>query len=308
MNFDLIIVGAGPAGITAAVYAARKKLKTLVITKNIGGQAALSSDIENYTGYQFISGSELAKKFADHIHKFDDTIEIIEGKSVDSVSYSDKMFIVKSEGQSYDAKSVILAAGRRPRELGIPGEREYKNKGVTYCATCDGPLFSGKDVAIIGGGNSALDAALQMLPIANRVYIINVNKSLSGDNIFIEKISSSDKVEIINNAVSKEIFGETFVKGIKIEIPSKDKIQERIIDVEGVFIEIGSLPVEIDCNAAVNKYKEIIVNERCETNIPGLFAAGDITNIPEKQIIAAAGHGCIASLSAFKHIQGLQDS
>ncbi len=187
--------------------------------------------------------------------------------------------------------------------LNIPGEKKFKNKGITYCATCDAPLFAGKDVAVIGGGNSALDAAIQLINIAKKVYLININDSFQGDEIRLEKVRNSDKVEILNSTETKEIIGHEFVKKIKVV---KDS-EEKILDVEGVFIEIGSTPSLIpvkapDSELELNQYKEIVVNEHCETNIPGLFAAGDVTNIPEKQIIVAAGHGCIASLSAFGYL------
>jgi len=158
--FDLIIVGAGPAGITASVYAARKKMNLLVITKDIGGQAALSGDIENYTGYQFITGPELAGKFEEHMQKYG--IELRENEEVIELRRKDDAVWVETDKGAYEAKTAVVASGKRSRELGVPGEKEFKNRGLTYCATCDGPLFAGKDVAIIGGGNSALDALVEM--------------------------------------------------------------------------------------------------------------------------------------------------
>lgn len=296
--YDIIIIGAGPAGITASIYSARKKMKTLVITKNIGGQASLSGNIENYTGYQFITGPELATKFEEHMKNFD---IILKKEEVISVVKSNNVFFVKSKNHLYKSLSVIISTGRIPKKLNIPGERKFKNRGVTYCATCDAPLFSDKKVAIIGGGNSALDAALQLINIAKCVYIINISKELTGDHLMREKVLKSRKIKVLNNSEIKEIFGEDFVKGIKVCTNKTEKI----IEVEGVFIEIGSLPALIDVKPKLklNKYNEIVVNEKCETNIPGLFAAGDVTNVPEKQIIVAAGHGCIAALSAFKYIQ-----
>ena len=161
---DLIIIGAGPAGITAAIYAARKKINILVVTQDIGGQAAWSGSIENYTGYQFISGPELVAKFEEHLRNFD--INLKEGEEVLEIKRKDSSIQVKSNKGEYEAKTAIIASGKRSKELKVPGEKEYKNKGLTYCATCDGPLFSSKDVAIIGGGNSALDATLQLINIA----------------------------------------------------------------------------------------------------------------------------------------------
>ncbi|MGB9613625.1 MAG: NAD(P)/FAD-dependent oxidoreductase, partial [Candidatus Margulisiibacteriota bacterium] len=186
MMRDLVIVGAGPAGITAAVYAARKKLDFVVITKDIGGQAALSSDIQNYTGYQFITGPELAFKFREHLSNF--SFELREGEEVKKVEKEASYFLTTTgSGDKVLSKTIIIASGKRPRLLGVPGEREYKNRGVTYCATCDAPLFAGKVVAVIGGGNAALDAVLQLIKIASKVYLININPTLGGDPIMREK-------------------------------------------------------------------------------------------------------------------------
>lgn len=296
--YDVIIVGAGPAGVTAAIYAARKMMKTLVLTGNIGGQAALSPGVENYTGFQLISGLELSEKFNDHMGKFN--IEIEKDTEVISIEKDVNYFNVKTADATYQSRTVISASGRRPRYLNAPGEMEYKNKGVTYCATCDAPLFEGKDVAVVGGGNAALDAALQLIPIANKIYLIDISDRIIGDAVMLEKVKSSPKVEIMLNVEVKEIFGDKFVKGLKLLVGKKE---DKTLDVEGVFIEIGSMPVkEPTSQVKTNEHNEIIVNERCETNIPGLFAAGDVTNVPEKQIIVAAGQGCIACLSAFKYI------
>ena len=294
---DVIIVGAGPAGITAAVYAARKKMRTLVLTKNIGGQAALSGEVENYTGFQFITGIELAQKFEEHLKGFD--IDVRTDVEASCINKEGDHLLVNTPSGELAARTVILATGRRPRNLNIPGEQEFRNRGVTWCATCDAPLFSGMDVAVIGGGNSAMDAAIQLDTIANKVYLVNLNEDLAGDAIMKEKLLASEKVEVLNLAETKEIIGDDFVTKLKVLVDG----EERLLAVGGVFIEIGSVPVNAPaCEAKKNDWGEVIVNERCETNVPGLFAAGDVTNIPEKQIIAAAGQGCIALLSAFKYL------
>lgn len=295
--YDLIIIGAGPAGITAAVYAARKKMDILVITKDIGGQASWSGDIQNYTGYQFISGPELAIKFEEHMRKFD--FEIKENEEVKELIFRKGTFLVKTDKDNYQTKVAIVASGKKSRELGVPGEQEFKNKGLTYCATCDGPLFAGRDVAVIGGGNSALDAALQLIKIANRIYIINFTDNLTGDGIMQEKIRADKKVSIFNNSRVKEILGDSFVQAIKIE---EDK-EEKTLDVQGIFVEIGLIPnSDFAVDLEKNERKEVVVNQRNETNIPGIFAAGDVTNVPEKQIIIAAGEGAKAVLSAFRYL------
>jgi len=295
--YDLIIIGAGPAGITAAVYAARKKMDILVITKDIGGQASLSGDIQNYTGYQFITGPELVIKFEEHMRKFN--FEIKENEEAKELISKQSTFLVKTDKGNYQAKTVVVASGKSSRELGVTGEREFRNKGLTYCATCDGPLFAGRDVAVIGGGNSALDAALQLIKIADHIYIINFTDNLTGDGIMQEKVRADNKVSIFNNSRVKEILGDSFVRAIKIE---EDK-EEKILDVQGIFVEIGLIPNSgFASNLEKNERKEIVVNQRNETNVPGIFAAGDVTNVPEKQIIIAAGEGAKTVLSAFRYL------
>lgn len=295
--YDLIIIGAGPAGITAAVYAARKKMSFLVITQDIGGQAAWSGDIENYTGYQFVTGPELVSKFEEHMRKY--RIDTKELEPVINVERSDGNIKVRTNKGQYEAKTVIIASGKVSKELGVPGEKEFKNKGLTYCATCDGPLFAGKDVAVIGGGNSALDAALQLIKIARKVYIINNTPRLGGDQVMREKIESSDVVTILNDARVTAITGDKMVSGITVRRNGKNES----LAVEGIFVEIGLIPTSgFAKDVEKNAHEEIKINGRNETNIPGIFAAGDVTDVPEKQIIIAAGEGSKAALSAFKYI------
>lgn len=295
--FDLIIIGAGPAGITAGVYAARKRMNLLVISKDVGGQAALSGDVENYTGYQFISGPELAAKFEEHMRKFD--IELRENEEVSEIKKKDDIISVKTNKGSYAAKTVIIASGKRSRELGVPGENEFKNKGLTYCATCDGPIFAERQVAVIGGGNSALDAVLQLMKFAKHIYLINITSNLAGDAIMQEKINESNKVSILNNARVAAILGDRMVSGIKI----KRREQEETLSVQGVFVEIGLIPnAEFVGEVERNKQGEIKVDSRNRANIPGIFAAGDVTDVPEKQIIIAAGEGSKAALSTFHYL------
>jgi alkyl hydroperoxide reductase subunit F len=295
--YDLIILGAGPAGITASVYASRKKMNFLVITKDIGGQAALSGDIENYTGYQFITGPELAAKFEEHMKKYD--FELKENEEVKEVSKKNNVVLVKTDKNAYEARTAIIASGKRSRELNVPGEAEFKNRGLTYCATCDGPLFAGKDVAVIGGGNSALDAALQLVKIANKIYLINISSELTGDAIMQEKIRGSKKVSILNNTQIIAILGDKMVKAIKV----KTGEAEKTIPVQGIFVEVGLIPnADFTKDLDKNERGEIKVNCHNETNLPGIFAAGDVTDVPEKQIVIAAGEGSKAALSAFRYL------
>jgi len=295
--YDLIIIGAGPAGITASVYAARKKMKILVIAENIGGQAAWSGDIENYTGYQFISGPDLAAKFEEHMKKYD--IELKEDEKATGLEKKDNLVLVKTAKASYEARTAIVASGKRSRELGVPGEKEFKNKGLTYCATCDGPLFSGKEVAVIGGGNSCLDAALQLVRIAKHVYIINITGALTGDAVMREKIENDKKVSILNDTRVMAVLGRKMVNAVKI----KNKQEEKTLAVEGIFVEIGLIPnSEFLKGPDKNERGEIKVNSRNETSVPAIFAAGDVTDVPEKQIIIAAGEGAKAALSVFRYL------
>ncbi|NQT33112.1 MAG: FAD-dependent oxidoreductase [Candidatus Omnitrophica bacterium] len=299
--YDLIIIGAGPAGITASVYAARKEMDFIVLTMDIGGQTAWSGDIENYLGYQFITGTELTSKFEEHIKKYN--VEVKEAEEVIEISKNGDDVLVRTDSSEYRARSLIVASGKQSKPLGVPGEEEYRNKGVAYCATCDAPLFAGKTVAVIGGGNSALEAALQLIKIAKHIYLINITPELGGDTIIRDKVAASDNVTIMNNSQVKEIFGSTFVEGIKIETEKK----EETLSLEGVFVEIGLKPnTAFKSDLEKNEQGEIVVNCNNETNTPGIFAAGDVTNVLEKQIIIAAGEGAKATLSAFRYISKIK--
>ena len=298
--YELIIIGAGPCGITASVYAARKRINFLLISSDIGGQAAWSGDIENYTGYQFITGPELAKKLEEHIKQYN--IPIKEGETVTNILSDNRFFTVETDQSSYTAKAVIIASGKRSRELNIPGETEFKNKGVSYCATCDGPLFAQKDIAIIGAGNSAFEAAIQLEKIANKIFLINLTSNPIADKILQEKASLNKKLTIFNEAKPIEISGEKFVSSIKINHQGREKI----LPVSGIFVEIGLIPnTNFSKNTKKNDRSEIIVDSHNQTNIPGIFAAGDVTDVKEKQIIIAAGEGAKATLSVFDYLTRL---
>jgi alkyl hydroperoxide reductase subunit F len=300
--YDLIILGAGPAGITAAIYAARKRLNSLVITKDIGGQAARSAAVKGYRGYQYITGDELVKKFEDHIKEF--KIEVKDSEEAVGVKKNNDVIDAKTDKGAYEARSLIIATGARPRTLKLPGENEFKNRGVTYCATCDAPLFVNMDVAVIGGGNSALDATIQLMKIANKIYLINKNSTFRGDEVMREKIEASAKVKIFTNADPLEILGDRLVSGIRIEIGENVET----LKVRGVFIEIGSIsnsdfvaePIER------NQRGKIVVDNHNRTSVPRIFAAGDVTNVPQKQIVIAAGEGAKAALSANEYLARLK--
>ncbi|MBI5399940.1 FAD-dependent oxidoreductase [Candidatus Saganbacteria bacterium] len=295
---DLIIIGAGPAGITAAVYAARKRLDFTVITRDIGGQTNWAGDVENYTGYQYIPGPELAMKFREHLAKF--SFDLKDGEDVVKIEQIPDGFKVTTKNNAAIAtKTIIVASGKRPKLLGAPGEGKFKNKGLTYCATCEGPLFANKVVAVAGGGNSALDAVLQLIRFAAKVYLINAAAELSGDIVMQEKIRASSKVAIINNAQITQICGDKFVSSIKLTASG----QPQEMTVEGVFVEIGLIPNSAIIDfVAKNADGEIIIDCAARTSVPGVFAAGDVTNVPEKQIVVAAGEGAKATLAVFRYL------
>lgn len=298
--YDLIIIGAGPAGITASIYAARKKIDFLVLSMDIGGQTAWSGEIENYVGYQFISGIDLTAKFQDHMKKYG--INLKEGEEVTLIGKEGEAFKVVSSGGEYASKAVIIASGKKSRPLGVPGEEEFRNKGLAYCATCDAPLFADKKVAVVGGGNSAVEAALQLMRIASHVHIINNTGSLGGDEMIRDKVLAAGNVTVMNKCEVTEVTGDVFVSGVKLKTPRGDES----LDVEGVFVEVGLIPNSSFTHPAeMNDYGEIKVNPKNETNVPGIFAAGDVTDVPEKQIIVAAGEGAKASLTAFNYIARL---
>ncbi len=301
--FDTIVIGAGPAGMSAAVYLARKGMQAFVIGTVVGGQTTLSGEVGNYLGFHLIKGSELGKHFHEHAENFSN-LKHLHGVEVTKIEKLDGRFRVwVGSDEAYEARTVIVASGKKPRELGVPGEKEFKNLGVTYCATCDAPLFRGKRVAVIGGGNSALDAAIQLLNFAPKIYIININEKLGGDAIMREKLEGNEKVEIINQAQTLEILGDKFVKGLKIRTGGQD----RELEVEGIFIEIGSVPSVDFLPPAIdlNDRREIVIDKRNMTSVPGIFAAGDVTDVLEKQTIVAAGEGAKAAIQASEYLNKL---
>lgn len=301
--YDLMIIGGGPAGMTAAVYAARKKLNTLLLSKDVGGQVNWTLGIENYMGYQFIEGPELIHKFEEQMKQFPLDMKI--GEEVSSLSRTSGGFEARTDsGESYQAKAAIVATGKRPRQLNVPGEEELKGRGVTYCAICDGPLFAGMKVAVIGGGNSALEAADDVVKVADHIYLVSVTP-LTGDQVLIDKVKGADNLTMFVEHEVLEITGEKFVDAIRIR--DLKTTQERELEVSGVFVEIGLLPNSGLARgvATLNRPGEIEVNCGSETGVPGLFAAGDVTSVPEKQIVVAAGEGAKAALQAHRYLQRL---
>ncbi len=301
--YDLMIIGGGPAGLTASVYAARKRLNTLLVSGDIGGQVNWTSGIENYMGYQFVEGSELIDKFHSQVSQFPIDQKI--GHKISRLGKIKNSFEAMSDtGETYQSRAVILATGKRPRRLNVPGETELTGRGVTYCAICDGPVFSGQRVAVIGGGNSALEAALDMIRIAEHVNLVSLTP-LTGDAILIDKLREAKNLSIFIEHQAEKIEGKDFVEGLLIkELKSNENKQ---LEVTGVFVEIGLEPNSelVRGFVELNNKGEVIINCSCETNVPGLYAAGDVTNVPEKQIVVAAGEGANAALQAHRYWQRL---
>jgi NADH-dependent peroxiredoxin subunit F len=298
--YDVAIIGAGPAGMTAAVYCARKQLKVALLTENIGGQALWSSAIENYLGYEIISGAALVGKFEDHLKKF--PIDISYKPAAKSETAAKGFKITAQDGTAYESKSIIFASGKMPRTLDVPGEFEFRGKGLTYCATCDAPLFSEKDVAVIGGGNSGFDAVMQLIPIASKIFVVEYGPKMLADEVYQTKAHRSPKVEFLTNTQVVEITGEVMVDALKVLDKTSGK--QRVLPVEGIFVEIGLKPNSSPAVGLVelNKAGEIKIDNAGRTNRPGVFAAGDVTDIPDKQIIVAAGEGAKAALSAYEYL------
>ncbi len=300
--YDLIIIGAGPAGFTASIYATRREMKTLIISKNVGGQIIWANDIENYPGFKTISNFELINRLKEHSLAFGAKLEEKEVKKI--VKNDDNSFSIFTENDEYKTKTIILALGLIPKQLKVPGENEFNGKGISYCANCDGPFYRNKTVAVVGGGNSAFDAAEVMSKIANKVYIFNRSEKYRAFEALVNKVKEIDNVEIINNAQIQEISGETKVEKIKF-LDSKTN-EEKNINTDGVFIEIGrkANTTIVDHLVKTDDFGQIIVDKNNMTNAEGLFAAGDVVSGTFKQIPVASGQGTQAALAAYQYIQG----
>jgi len=306
MIYDLIIIGGGPAGITAAIYGARKALKVLLLTKDFVGQIGKVGLIENYPGFSEIDGMSLMKSFKDHLQKF--KVEIKEGDEVNSLFKKENIFIVETvKKQVFQSKTVIVATGRNPRPLKVPGEIELRNKGVSYCSICDAPLFRGRDVAVVGGGNSGFGAALDSISYANKIYILELSSKPLADEIEQEKARKSGKIEVILRVKTLGIKGKDKVEALIYQ--DLESGQERELAVQGVFIQVGYLPAADFLKDLIDLTEagEVIVDPLTgATKTPGLYAAGDVTDVKYKQIIVAAGEGTKAVLSAYSFLQNLQ--
>ncbi|MFA5986788.1 MAG: FAD-dependent oxidoreductase [Parcubacteria group bacterium] len=308
MMYETIIIGGGPAAVAAGVYAARKNIKTALFANQIGGQSVVSDGIENWIGEPLISGPALAIKLKKHLEAQKENIDLFIGKNVDRVSKNDDgTFDVMTGEEKYTTKTVIVCSGGRHRRMEVPGEKEFEGRGVAFCATCDAPFFRGKDVAVVGGGNSGLEAVVDLLAYANKIYLVarKANKDeLRGDPVTQEKVFASDKVEVIFGSDAVEVLGDKMVTGLRYKNVATGEIGE--IAVGGIFVEIGSVPNSEIVGDLVQKdqWSNIIVDTKTQaTSCPGIFAAGDVTDTPYRQNNIAVGDAIKALLSAYDYVK-----
>ncbi len=292
MDYDLIIIGGGPAGAGAGVYAARKRLKSLLITKEFGGQSTVSMDIQNWVGTVSISGDELARNFKKHLEAYKDSIlDIKEGEMVTGIEKREYGFSVKTDKNiTYTGKTVLIVAGSTRRKLTVPGAAEYENKGITYCASCDGPLFSGRDVVVIGGGNAGFETAAQLLAYTKSVTLLDTGETFRADPVTIEKVLTNPKMKALTDAEILEIKGDKMIGTI---VYKNKKTGEQVeLPTGGIFVEIGQIPATEFAKGVVemNKVGHIIIDPRTQkTNVQGIWAAGDCTDVLYHQNNIAAG-------------------
>ena len=300
---DVTIIGAGPAGVAAAIYTARKGLKVTMVADRIGGQVKDTQDIENLISVPLTTGSELSANFEKHLHEYDITLK--EHVSVKEISETEdeNYRIHLNTGETFETRSIILATGAQWRKLGIPGEDENVGKGVAYCAHCDGPFFKGKDISVIGGGNSGIEAALDLAGIVKHVTVLEFADDLKADQVLINKAKEKANIDIITSAATQEIKAQDG-KVTSIVYQDRSSSETKELDVSAVFVQIGLVPNTAFVKGFVdlNRFGEIEIDERCRTDRKGIFACGDVTTVPFKQINIAMGEGSKAALSAFEYL------
>jgi alkyl hydroperoxide reductase subunit F len=300
--FDVLIVGGGPAGAAAAIYAARKGIRTGLVAERFGGQVLDTLAIENFISVQRTEGPKLAMALEQHVKEYE--VDIMNLQRAEALIPGEGMHQVRlANGATLKARTVVLATGARWREMNVPGEQEYRSKGVAYCPHCDGPLFKGKRVAVVGGGNSGVEAAIDLAGIVAHVTVLEFNDTLRADAVLQKKLNSLSNVTVIKNAMTTEVTGDGNKLNGLVYTDRNSKKSHRI-ELEGVFVQIGLLPNTgwLKGTLDLSKYGEIEVDARCQTSVPGVFAAGDATTVPYKQIIIAMGEGSKASLSAFDYL------
>lgn len=302
MVWDVVIVGAGPAGLASAIYAGRSQLNTVVLDRMPGGQLLITEFIENYPGFhEGITGFELSEKFRQHAEKFGAKLEV--GKSVNSVELDGELFVLKCDDGEFEGRTLIWAAGSTPRKLGVPGEAEFLGRGVSYCAVCDGAFFKDRIVAVVGGGDSALEEALYLTKFAKKVYLIHRRDKFRAVKIIQERVRKNEKIEPLLNKVVVSINGKDFVESLTLKDTVTGETSE--LPVDGVFIFIGNEPNVSPVIHLVDTTEQgfIITDEEMKTKTPGLFAAGDVRYKPLKQVITAASDGAVAAMSATRFLE-----
>ena len=309
MLYDVIVVGGASAGLTAAMYASRQGLTTLVITKDIGGQALLTNSIENYPPFEHIGGFELMQKFEEQAKNFGAEFAYEEVLSITKDKEGDFKIKTNNDNKEHSGYALILAFGKTPRDLNVKGERELKGRGVSYCAVCDGPFFKNKKVAIVGAGDPALEAALYLKGLASQLYMVQRSDEPVGSEESIDLLQNKDnnnKISFISNSSVKSINGTSKVESLTL-YDSKSKSETKL-DVDGIFVEMGYVARTdiVKDLVKLNGSKEIIIDKYCATSTEGVFAAGDVTDVPYKQAIISAGQGAIAALSAYNYLQRLK--
>jgi alkyl hydroperoxide reductase subunit F len=303
--FDVLVIGGGPAGASAAIYAARKGIRTGVAAERFGGQVLDTMAIENFISIQETEGPKLARELEEHVRQYDvDIMNLQRASALVPAKEAGGLHEVKFEnGASLKAKTLILSTGARWREMNVPGEQEYRGKGVAYCPHCDGPLFKGKRVAVIGGGNSGVEAAIDLAGVVAHVTLLEYDSQLRADAVLQKKLYSLPNVDVITSALTSEVTGDgQKVNGLVYK--DRNSSEFNTIALEGIFVQIGLLPNSdwLKGTVELSSRGEIIVDARGETSLPGIFAAGDVTTVPYKQIVIAVGEGAKASLSAFDHL------
>lgn len=305
--YDTIIIGSGPAGITAAIYAIRREMKVLVVGKDMGGQVVWASEIENYPGMEKVDNIEFISRFKKHAEALGVEIKTAEIQKIQKKE--DGTFKLFTGREELETRTIIIAMGLSPRRLAIPGEKEFNGRGVSYCANCDGPMYKDKIVAVVGGGNSALDAAEVLSKIGKQVYLVHRRQEFRAFDMLVKEVKERENIELVLDSEIKEIVGPSTSSGQakvnKIKVLNNKTNQEREIELDGVFIEVGRI-AHTDLVADLverNEKSEIITDELGKTSCPGIFAAGDVTPIIFKQITIACGQGTIAALSAYQYLQ-----
>ncbi|SHN27212.1 alkyl hydroperoxide reductase subunit F [Gracilibacillus kekensis] len=298
--YDVLVVGGGPAGASAAIYAARKGIRTGIVAERFGGQVQDTLGIENFITTKYTEGPKLVANLEEHVKDYD--VDIMNSMRAKSLEKRDFFELELENGAMLKSKTLVVSTGARWRNIGVPGEAEFKNKGVAYCPHCDGPIFEGKEVAVIGGGNSGVEAAIDLAGIVKHVTVLEFLPELKADSVLQDRLHSLPNVTVITNARTSEIYGNDKVEGLRYV--DRESEEEKDIALAGVFVQIGLVPNTefLEGTLERNKFGEIIVDERGTTSIPGVFAAGDCTNSAYKQIIISMGSGATAALGAFDHL------